>query len=137
MKVTRLAVFESTSSSSHSISFSTGIPSRVDMLPRSDDGYHISTGEFGWGPETHTDAVTKASYCLTYAKNKPDKLEMLRNTLEAEGFNPLHFDGVESEDGYIDHQSDDVGESAFSSSSKLLRFIFDPQSRLVIDNDNH
>jgi hypothetical protein len=134
MKVTRLAVFETVSSSQHSITLSTGVPSRVDMLPRSDDGYHISTGEFGWGVDRFTDASTKASYCLTDNKENPERLQMLRETLEAEGFVPLHFDGMD--DGYVDHQSVGTSETAFESKSKLLRFIFDPQCVLEISNDN-
>jgi hypothetical protein len=39
--------------------------------------------------------------------------------------------------GNIDHQSIEVCEEAFKSKEALRSFIFNPQSILMTDNDNH
>ena len=67
----RIGVFETNSSSSHSISLDTrDINNLKCSLPVDNiDGEKVVTmecGEFGWGPEQFNDAYTKLSYLLTY-----------------------------------------------------------------------
>ena len=40
-------------------------------------------------------------------------------------------------EGYIDHQSSDVADDAFETEDQLKHFIFNQDSCLTIDNDNH
>ena len=160
MKKIRRSVFETNSSSTHSISlclqehfldwdlFGSKKHKVVDLRP----------GEFGWEVESYDDWMSKASYCLTWAvmhagvkwddtPEVADKkvqeylvkedsyLHMLKRVLED------YLDcTVEFRDmlyGYIDHQSQDVCEDVFKSEETLKQFIFCPKSVLCTDNDNH
>lgn len=70
MKVTRHGVFETNSSSTHSITIDRGEWSRnhrTHVLPKSDDGIcRVFPGEFGCEVREYNDTATKASYVLTY-----------------------------------------------------------------------
>lgn len=67
--VTRHSVFETNSSSSHSISIDPAMDFIPDRLPMGSDGIiDIYPGEFGWGVDYYYDAITKASYALTWCK---------------------------------------------------------------------
>jgi hypothetical protein len=157
-KVTRHGVFETNSSSTHSIAIQGG-KYVLDKLPVEDGVCRVYPGEFGWEEEDYYDADTKASYCLTHAwsagdgrdgyKMSPEKaasrLDMLRDVIQkATGAEKVEF--AESGDdfykrGYIDHQSIEgdggAGEPAFASEESLRDFIFNPNSLLRTDNDNH
>lgn len=133
MKVTRHAVFETNSSSTHSISIA-GDGECSDTLAVEGGICEVWEGEFGWEEETYNDAATKASYCLTFAKHNEHHLAMLRRVIqEHTGADEVRFMG----DGYIDHQSSDVALEAFASDDTLAAFIFNPHSGLTTDNDNH
>lgn len=152
--VIRRGVFETNSSSSHSITI-VGGNYQADKIPLEDGVCRIYGGEFGWGFDQFNDAATKASYCLVYAFGDtsgdgdgeqepmyPEKLETLRSVVAKEM-------GVEVEFemggwNYIDHQSCEnsdwrqaTAETAFASEQALRDFIFNPASELLIDNDNH
>ncbi len=145
MKVTRRGVFEPNSSSTHTITIAGGMPYRdykTDRLSADKGICRIHPGEYGWEERTYTDAATKASYCLTWAKQygRPEHLEALRRVIRLAHGVVVEF--VESIDehykwGYIDHQSDDVGGQAFENYETLRDFIFNPASVLETDNDNH
>jgi len=143
-------VFETNSSSTHSICITPG-DFKPDTFYRTDNGIlRLLPGEFGWEQESYRDPWSKASYCLTYVKTGGDpdgsREAMLREVLEEETgakveFVPFESDPFTSEWGYIDRQShircgDACGE-AFESKESLRAFIFNPNSILVTDNDNH
>lgn len=149
MKVqVRQGVFETNSSSSHSITISTEKNALYDtIIPDADGVLHLSAGgyNFGWGYEEYTTPHAKLDYCLSDLENVRDPLVRLNYLamlhtmlLEHTGAKSIcHDHGTE---GYseIDHQS--VGtaiESAFVSEQTLKDFIFNPKSILIIDNDNH
>ena len=152
MKVTRHSVFETNSSSTHSISIDdTGVLD--DLLPVNEDGIcYVLADEYGWEVEDYNDAATKASYCLVYAKTSGnDTCDCLINMLteaikEVTGAKEVRYIPKDGEDdyykwGYIDHQShigdgDACGE-AFESKENLKQFIFNRRSSLHTDNDNH
>lgn len=143
MKKIRIGVFETNSSSSHSITIS-AIGELTDKFSVEDDGkFHIFPGEFGWGPSVHTDAQTKASYCYTHCKESsgsPEILVMLKKILEEHLGGEVVFEKSTDdyhEYGYIDHQSSGTACEAFETEELLANFIFNPKSVLVIDNDNH
>src|SRR4051812_15125515 len=63
----RRGVFETNSSSCHSISIASG-GEVDDKLYVDEHGVcEIHPGEFGWGIDIHRDAATKAAYALTWA----------------------------------------------------------------------
>lgn len=145
MQKIRKNVFETNSSSTHSISFDENsfIPTE---LPVYDGQVTIYTGEFGWEVESYTDPATKASYALVHAQNHPELLDMLREAIQwgvGDGVEVIfdldedNTDPWSTVNGYIDHQSHGVCDDAFASKETLYRFIFDPNTVLYTDNDNH
>lgn len=153
----RKGVFETNSSSTHSICISSS-DNLTDYLDIRVDGTLVLTGgQFGWEWRTYYDALTKANYCAVYALNchRYDKdrveLEMLEKVLqEVTGAKRVKFciaddydckDKIDEEGdtlhwSYIDHQSSSVCASAFSNVDRLKQFIFNPESVLQIGNDN-
>jgi hypothetical protein len=142
-KKVRKGIFETNSSSCHSIILGKGDFERTGNRFDVEGGViRIYPGEFGWGPERFSDAATKASYALTWAKQAESEecLEMLETVImEVTGYE-VEFAGscvTYSPWGHIDHQSSEVGRELFVSEDVLENFIFNPNSILVIDNDNH
>lgn len=140
MQKVRNSVFETNSSSTHSINIDkSGL--RNSTLAISDGVCRIFGGEFGWEVENYCDASSKAAYCYTYAagnyggKGKPELLEMLKEAIEEHTGAKVEF--MESEHVYIDHQSDYICAPAFADKETLKQFIFCSGSQLHTDNDNH
>ena len=136
MKNIRFNVFETNSSSSHSISISN---TRVISLNNSceiletiipdDNGVvYLEGGEFGWENLNYHDALSKANYCLIDSIGNQNKLEMLISVIkEVTGAKEVNIDNV---NGYIDHQSEGTSNKAFSSKETLKNFIFNRDSIL-------
>lgn len=142
MKVCRRGVFETNSSSTHSISIAAG-DFVLDVFPIEDGVCKVFPGEFGWEYMEHSLAPVKASYCLTYVKSVDDPggrlVCMLKDVLRtATGREVMFMRGAmeDSSLGFIDHQSFDVCEKAFESKETLRAFIFNPKSVLRTGNDN-
>lgn len=155
MRKMRTAIFETNSSSSHSLSIATTGALLDTLLVDANGICRIYPGEFGWGVEKFRDAATKASYCLTYSCDGDDpaevtgeaasEMEMLKRIIQKKtGADGVVFEPILGEYypwGYVDHQSG-RGERAFcskayASEETLAAFIFNPKSVLLIDNDNH
>lgn len=153
-KFIRKGVFETNSSSTHSLVISEGTPETPQKIPvvevfsdSTGKAHHncvvLTGGEFGWGYECYHDAETKANYLAVYVKNfEPSRKEMFEEVLKKHtGAEEIVYDfGEEFEDrnySYIDHQSSDVGAKAFESTQYLENFIFNPESYLILDNDNN
>lgn len=144
MRQIRRSVFETASSSVHSLTVGPGELVKPDYKGRE---FPIYPGEFGWGPDQFSDVNTKASYCytwLTCVNNEADLesfKQMLVNIIkEQTGASEVVFKKSTDEyypEGYIDHQSDDRCGKAFENEDNLRNFIFCPSNILVIDNDNH
>ena len=163
MRQIRRNVFETNSSSTHSISFS----SRDEALEESvlkvaNDGYiHIGFGEFGWEIETYSSQGSKLSYLLTmiacvngltpswYEKD----FGYLRTEItELDDFKTLNDEIIEytrceyglyidESYGYIDHQSFEDYRSLKDflndwGVKNCIEFIF---GNVIVhtDNDNH
>lgn len=152
---TRHSVFETNSSSTHSISISHDTKTLVS-LPLKEGKVHVGFGEFGWEQETYNSTESKLAYAATFAFSfKPDHKygggdlglhdkykEMLETVLKRQtGAKEIIYDaGEESEFypyGYIDHQSMDTAEEMYESLDTLRNFIFNPDSYFETDNDNH
>ena len=155
----RQSVFETNSSSTHSIHISNK-ECVLDTLRVDDDGVcRIYPGEFGWEVQDYYGAECKASYCMTFLfqdNRRYDKdynsrvefdsdgqqlLDMLTEVIQ-EVTRATKVEYVGSNDkyyqhGYIDHQSHGVCRSAFKNKKTLKNFIFNPNSVLHTDNDNH
>lgn len=141
-KKIRRGFFETNSSSSHSITFAQDFV--LDNSLGVDEGIcTIYAGEFGWEVVDYYDARTKASYALTYAKvcGEIDLFIMLTEAIkEMTGCTYVEFKAIGHDDwGYIDHQSisSQVPQGAFESKQSLINFIFNSETLLHTDNDNH
>ena len=148
MKTVRHSVFETNSSSSHSITIS---KDNVDglyesIIPDDDGNITLFGGEYGWQWERFNDALTKANYCAVDSLHNLVHLEMLSEVIcEHTGAkqviisattsnynNGVYLDG----NSYIDHDSEGVANEAFNSKSELKEFLFNPRSWLFLGNDN-
>lgn len=152
----RFGVFETNSSSTHSICIAFG-----DISPPKMEGgvLTIEPGEFGWEVEDHYDFATKASYLYTWCYNKShtyddepekelegerkEKLDLLTETLkEYVGCDEVLYLKEDSyyPRGYLDHQSDESDRcpalEAFESKETLVQFLFNERSFVHTDNDN-
>lgn len=144
----RNSVFETNSSSCHSISV--GNSGVYKGYPVEEDGsVIIEHGFYGWEKKMYTSVCDRLSYVWIYirdwsgAKSK-DFLEMFTKVVLD------HTGGIEiiedprpadsySNQGYIDHQSveDSDLDFIFESEAVLKSFLFDSKSYLQTDNDNH
>jgi len=146
MKQKRQNVFETNSSSTHSISIATetnGV--LMDTIAVNSEGIvEIECGEFGWEIETFNYVTDRLAYAATYAKNyaSDEEMEMFKDVIRNQtGANDITFINVSNygshqDFGYIDHQSIDVVQEAFTDKETLRQFIFNPNSWFKTDNDN-
>jgi hypothetical protein len=160
----RKSVFETNSSSTHSIHIDDGKYVSDLIFVDNDEVLRIYPGEFGWEVEDYYDAASKASYCMTYlyqcaqrySKDYKESwydfsghlqkwLNMLTEVLKEEtGASKVEYrqnDDKYYPYGYIDHQSAqgdrDTCGPVFESKETLRNFIFNPNSYLHTDNDNY
>ena len=150
-KKIRQQVFETNSSSSHSISIAMADPNTVlDTMTPDEDGLIVLVGgEWGWKRDTHHDAWTKANYCardISWQGSGKEILEwpsiekrdmLIKVIKDQTGCTNVIFDALRINDGYIDHQSSGTTDEAFASHETLRQFIFNHNSYLETDNDNH
>lgn len=139
----RHGVFETNSSSCHSISIKETCDKYETLYPDDEGVFTFTGGEYGWGYETYYDADSKANYVATMCSEFGELSEenddhTLRDLLESvitehTGITKFAYD---LKDAYIDHQS--VNRDMYSwSREDMKNFIFNPRSELDIDNDNH
>lgn len=133
-KLIRNNVFETNSSSSHSVSIADDTKEFVldTIYPDQDGIIEIYGDEFGWAWFKHNDAQTKASYIAQQFQYNENALDTIREVImEQTGANDVRFIGLEN--GYVDHDS--VG--ILNSDSETIRqFIFNKNSWLFGGNDN-
>lgn len=155
MKTYRVNVFETNSSSSHSLILSNKTLEdqyRCQTLAPDENGIiRLEGGEFGWEWERFTTAYWKANYLMVYAlmyeRFGDDSIkEMLIDVIiEETGAKAVdiladvnHWDSEFS--SYIDHQSyDDIRlkyGDVITNKDVMRSFIFDVRSILVTGNDN-
>lgn len=132
-KLIRTGVFETNSSSSHSISLGKDDLPFVysPMLPDREGKIYLYSDHFGWEWSKYNDALTKATYVAIAYKNNDSMLESLVDLIkQTTGCYDVIID---VEDGYIDHQS---YETAPSDIDDIKNFIFNSNSWLFTGNDN-
>jgi hypothetical protein len=130
----RKGVFETNSSSSHSISLASEDKQFVldTIYPDQNGTVTIQGDEFGWEWFKHNDALTKASYAAQSYANDRDVLEKIEAVIkEQTGADRVVFSGLD--DGYVDHDSYGVAPKTFH---ELKNFIFNKNSWLFGGNDN-
>ena len=146
----RISVFETNSSSTHSIC----IKKDVSDYP---DHVHFGRGEFGWEPEAYNDMWTKAEYLheaildnvdskVQYERIKSKIEEILSNkNITCTWDDRLEWntykDGTEYEcsfKGYIDHgrELNDWIEDLLNNFDLLYSFLFSDNSWVITGNDN-
>ena len=139
MKTIRKSVFETNSSSSHSVTIWDGPLS--DLYEYEGKILTIYPGEYGWEEEHYSSFTDKASYAYTYAVNyDPIQLEVLeRVILEHTKARSVKFLQLNNyyKHGYIDHQSVDEASIIFQDEETLKAFLFCSGSSFSTDNDNH
>lgn len=130
----RKGVFETNSSSSHSIAIATEDKEFVlDTIYPDQNGTIIIRGdEYGWEWFKHNDSETKSSYAAQSFANDDDQLDVLKEVImEQTGATKVEFIGLN--DGYIDHDSYGIIPK---SKEELRNFIFNKNSWLFGGNDN-
>jgi hypothetical protein len=146
MKNIRHKVFETNSSSTHSISIYDATHGLYDtIVPDSDGVITLTGGEFGWEWEKYNDALTKANYAAIFAAGDQQMTDMVVEVIKdhtgAKEVNlAINTTSIGPNWSYIDHQSaraegGDAGK-AFDTPKTLKNFIFHPESWLFTGNDN-
>lgn len=139
----RKGLFETNSSSTHAICIGKNnhnleIPSELTF----------QVGEFGWENEVYYDVTTLASYLYTALTSRYDGKELtehINHIYTLLGHNGCKATFIEPNvdrwgftEGYIDH-SEELGDflnKVLSSDKALLRYLFSPDSFIIIGNDN-
>lgn len=132
----RKKIFETNSSSTHSIVVDSGI----DYVTPEIEGEEIiiKGGGYGWGYEKLDTWRGRASYAYTYAKNYGKKMDLENLRLVIEDYTKKKVVFVdEMDDTYIDHQSIKEAETIFGNYDRIKSVIFGKDSYIIIDNDNH
>lgn len=179
MKTIRQGVFETNSSSTHSLTIvrpkdEYNLSKDVPIVEYYQDKKGIqhyncivlTGGKFGWGPEDYRDSLTKLNYCAVHFMEGAPQYEGETNSgnyvgtdnksveydrqlalfekvvKEHTGADEIVYEcssnyGDDEGWSYIDHQSDGTASEAFKDEETLKAFLFNRQSVLVIDNDNH
>lgn len=145
MKKIRKGVFETNSSSTHSLHISSEDKGRLmQTLDMDEEGtVHLYGGEFGWQQDTYHDANSKASYLAIYVQDWTADFErerMRTDLIDVIKKQTGCADVVFAEDlGYIDHQSVEghALHYLWEDLEEMRQFIFNPDSYLETDNDNH
>lgn len=139
MKNIRKGVFETNSSSTHSIC----IAKNVELeFPKK---LHLEFGEFGWEHQTLGSISEKASYLYTASHNygNEGQTETIIGYLEEKGIDVTKEEPSEKQyawesSGYVDHGGElvDFINDLCEDKEKLYRFLFSPFSFIITGNDN-
>lgn len=131
----RQNIFETNSSSTHSVSFNRWIPGRSGRLDPGPDGkIHVTGGEFGWEWGAYNDSETKVNYYFTFFKGNSEMIRLgIKVIKEWTGrdvvVNIYDF-------SYIDHQSSDTLDFLENDIDRIRDFFFNPDTWLYTGNDN-
>lgn len=132
-KKIRTCVFETNSSSTHSICVA---KNQTLTFPKQ---VEFELGEFGWGESTLSCISSKASYLYTgivYMGHEVEKsLDIIKSVLNDKGVESIF---QPESGGYIDHGSDleDFINDLLSDPDKLLNYLFSDLSFVLTGNDN-
>ncbi len=165
MKLIRNSVFETNSSSAHSLSYGTskvvrgggwGLPPDesdfsnplyyLKEIPMKYKDYTLyeELGEYGWYGDDLTTPQEKFSYlltglgeCIPFVREHPfyTQIEEWLDKLDVRFHKAWHY--TYGDDGYIDHQSEYiVNPSLFKTKEDLITYLFNDDLIIHIENDN-
>lgn len=133
-KQIRRGVFETNSSSTHSVCVHANARQTYDTIVPKNGVVCLTGGYFGWEWEKYNDAKTKANYVATAFQHRPHQLLLLETVIkEHTGAKKVKFDF--STEPHIDHQSIGNFDDWFTI-ARLTDFIFDTAVELRTGNDN-
>lgn len=132
-KLIRNGVFETNSSSAHSISISDGDKQFVldTIYPDQFGVIRVYGGQFGWDFVKFNDAETKLNYAF---QDNVDEDLLRKVVMDFTGATEVIFD--DKNDGYIDHESCGLAGSVCTDYESIKNFIFNKNSWLFTGNDN-
>ena len=163
MRKVRRGVFETNSSSTHSVSIRKGEvrDSYLTVNPE-DNKVHVEFGEYGWGYKSLRSQSERLSYlCTMLMMTEASRANSVDDIFETEGFKQINnliaekcsCDGICFDDkiqfkdwdidinGYIDHQSyedySSIQEFLNDYNTNIVDFVFNDGVTVIIDNDNH
>jgi hypothetical protein len=163
MKKVRRSVFETNSSSTHSVSIRKGDVRDSYLTVNPDDNkVHVELGEYGWGYESLRSQSERLSYlCTMLMMTEARSIKAIEDIFETDGFKQINnliaekcnCDGIYLDDeiqikdwgidinGYIDHQScedySNIQDFLNEYNTDIENFIFNDGVTVIIDNDNH
>jgi hypothetical protein len=149
-KQIRKGVFETNSSSSHSLTMKPGdvIAQPFSHRVMREGNLDLRIGEFGWKYERFYSLRNKLQYLLTQITQgklpegedvteqllaQSPEFAMMHRVVKAHTGVSIH---VEPSEGYIDHQSVGVGMDLFKGEAALRDFLFSSESYVETGNDN-
>ena len=144
MKKIRTGVWETNSSSCHSVSVSSS-GDYTSITPNASGSIIIPSQGFGWEQETYNDPLSKLSYLCIYVRdwareqNRARYFSQIWETVvdHTHCYN-VSFAGEDDGSGYIDHQSVESNDLDWIFEDKKIKdFVFDRGSYIETDNDNH
>lgn len=133
-KIVRTGVFETNSSSTHSLSVAdTNQEFVLDTIYPDQNGViTVHDQQFGWEWMKYNDAMTKLAYLFQDQGEAHGDL-IKEAIMEQTGANDVVF--IE-DDGYIDHEGYGTANGVVGSKDKIKNFVFNKNSWLFIGNDN-
>lgn len=136
MTTIRKSIFETNSSSTHSVSI---FPLETDVpVNELVDHIILGVGEYGWGVDHFHDTFTKLDYLAVEIEDEDDDTwKFLMNVVKKYYPNITFTLAEKRTKGYIDHQSygivwDEIGYDE----QTLINYLFNSKSELKISNDN-
>lgn len=128
-KIIRTGVFETNSSSCHSIAIAEEDKQFVfdSISPDSNGVVSLTGGEYGWSWFKTNSSIEKANYAAQQLGDNQNLINVIRKQTGADKV------VIETEAGYVDHQSTGIVED---NEEWLKNFIFNKNSWLFGGNDN-
>ena len=145
MKTIRPNVFETNSSSEHTICFPCASACE-NLNPAPQTLIANGEGEYGWGYDVLDTPYALLDYWLVAIKDtgmdyEPEKRQAVIDYFATKQIILEIPKSVENMVGYIDHQSVDSNcrllAGFIDNPEALFKFVFCPETKIIIDNDNH
>ena len=131
----RKKVFETNSSSTHSLSISDNSDYQTISLNKDNNIVISGIFQFGWGYEALYDFEEKMAYYYLSNREDEEAIDKLIEVVREEtGAKDVIFH-IDDNISYIDHQSYDTAHNM--TYEDIKNFIFNPNSHIILDNDNN
>lgn len=144
MKTIRPNVFETNSSSEHTICFPCASACE-NLNPAPQTLAAHGEGEYGWGYDVLDTPYSLLDYWLVAIKDtgmdyEPEKRQAVIDYFATKQITLEIPESVDNMIGYIDHQSVDSNcrllAGFIDNPEALFKFVFCPETKIIIDNDN-